>query len=141
MPRSLGRPLDELASIGPRQAPEGSLDARREYGSRTEVVRKSFCCGRFRPPRYGLLVMKKSRRQEVRLRVQRTLGHVDANTEGGRKVDGRWNPPTNFGPLVGDLLDMRNSAPVPRSQLPAAIGGRLWPPPHEGTLALEEMGS
>ena len=38
--------------------------------------------------------------------VQRTLGHVVANTEGGRKVIGRWNRPTDFDHLVGDLLDM-----------------------------------
>ena len=66
---------------------------------------------------------------------------VSPNTEGGQTADGRWNPPTNFGPFVGDLLDMRNSAPIPRPQLSGAIGGRLWPPPHEGTVALEEMGS
>ena len=66
---------------------------------------------------------------------------VSPNTEGGQTADGRWKPPTNFGPLVGDLLDMRNSAPMPRPQLSGAIGGRLWPPPHEGTVALEEMGS
>jgi hypothetical protein len=132
------------------------------------------------------------------------------NTEGGQTADGRWNPPTNFRHLVGDLLGMgnlrrswhpvpgadptgrrtaathrkiarrtarpiseggratvgrwngdgrkvepterfraphwrllgmRNSAPMPRPQLSGAIGGRLWPPPHEGTAALEEMGS
>ena len=66
---------------------------------------------------------------------------VSPNTEGGHTADGRWNPPTNFGPLIGDLLDMRNSAPTPRPQLSGAIGGRLWPPPHERTVALEEMGS
>jgi len=66
---------------------------------------------------------------------------VSPNTEGGQTADGRWNPPTNFGPLIGDLLDMRNSAPQPQPQLLGAIGGRLWPPPHEGTVALEEMGS
>jgi len=66
---------------------------------------------------------------------------VSPNTEGGQTADGRWNPPTNFGPLVGDLLDMRNSAPIPRPQLSGAIGGRLWPPPNEGTVALEEVGS
>src|SRR6266851_1799238 len=54
---------------------------------------------------------------------------VSPNTEGGQTADGRWNPPTNFGPLVGDLLDMRNSTPMPRPQLSGAIGGRLWPPP------------
>lgn len=34
---------------------------------------------------------------------------VDANTEGGRKVIGRWNRPTNFDHLTGDLLDMSTS--------------------------------
>ena len=48
-------------------------------------------------------------RQEVRPQVQRPLGHVDANTEGGRKVIGRWNPPTDFDHLIGDLLDMSTS--------------------------------
>ena len=66
---------------------------------------------------------------------------VSPNTEGGQTADGRWNRPTNFGHLIGDLLDMKNSAPMPRPQLSGAIGGRLWPPPHEGTVALEEMGS
>lgn len=33
----------------------------------TEVARKSFCRGRFCPPRYGLLVMKKSRPAGVRI--------------------------------------------------------------------------
>ncbi len=65
---------------------------------------------------------------------------VSPNTEGGQTADGRWNPPTNFGPLIGDLLDMRKSAPMARPQLSGAIGGRLWPPPHEGTVALEEVG-
>jgi hypothetical protein len=30
------------------------------------------------------------------------------NTEGGQTADGRWNPPTNFRHLVGDLLGMGN---------------------------------
>jgi hypothetical protein len=64
---------------------------------------------------------------------------VAPNTEGGQTADGRWNPPTNFDPLIGDLLDMRNSAP--RAQLSGAAGDRLWPPPPEGTVALGEMGS
>ena len=62
-------------------------------------------------------------------------------SEGGTATVGRWNPPKDFGPLIGDSLDMRNSAPMPRPQLSGAMGGRLWPPPHEGTVALEEMGS
>jgi len=62
-------------------------------------------------------------------------------SEGGTATVGRWNPPKDFGPLIGDLLDMRNSAPMRRPQPSGAIGGRLWPPPHEGTVALEEMGS
>ncbi len=74
--------------------------------------------------------------------VGQTLSErVSPNTEGGQTADGRWNPPTNFGRLVGDLLDMRNSASMPRPQLSATIGGRLWPRPHEGTVALEAMGS
>jgi hypothetical protein len=34
-------------------------------------------------------------------------------SEGGQTADGRWNPPTNFGHLVGDLLGMRNHADKP----------------------------
>ncbi len=45
-------------------------------------------------------------------RVQRTLGHLVANTEGGRKVIGRWNRPTDFDHLVGDLLDMSRPGAV-----------------------------
>jgi hypothetical protein len=48
-------------------------------------------------------------RQTFASSVLRTLGHVVANTEGGRKVIGRWNRPTNFDPLIGDLLDMSAS--------------------------------
>lgn len=36
----------------------------------------------------------------------RAAGQVLTNTEGGRKVIGRWNRPTNFDHLIGDLLDM-----------------------------------
>ncbi len=49
--------------------------------------------------------MKKSR-PGSRLLVQTTLGHVVVNTEGGRKVIGRWNRPNDFDHLIGDLLDM-----------------------------------
>ena len=35
---------------------------------------------------------------------------AEPNTEGGQTADGRWNPPTNFGHLVGDLLGMRSRA-------------------------------
>jgi hypothetical protein len=47
---------------------------------------------------------------------------VSSNTEGGQTADGRCNPPTNFGPLIGDLLGMRNltpshvAAPMPLDQ-------------------------
>src|SRR4029077_12693659 len=47
-------------------------------------------------------------------------------SEGGRATVGRWNPPKDFGHLIGDLLDMRNSAPTAPPQLSGAIGGRLW---------------
>ena len=43
---------------------------------------------------------------------------VSPNTEGGQTADGRWNRPTNFGPLIGDLLD------VSTSKLPS---GRIRP--------------
>ena len=61
-------------------------------------------------------------------RVQRTLGHVVANTEGGRKVIGRWNRPTDFDHLVGDLLDMSRPGAVAADRLgdrsaPRALGG------------------
>lgn len=29
-------------------------------------------------------------------------------SEGGQTANGRWDPPTNFGHFVGDLLGMRN---------------------------------
>ena len=56
--------------------------------------------------------------------VQRTLGHVVANTEGGRKVIGRWNRPTDFDHLVGDLLDMSRPGAVAADRLgdPSAQG-------------------
>jgi hypothetical protein len=75
------------------------------------------------------------------LRAQTVPDGVSPNTEGGQTADGRWKPPTNFGPLIGDLLVMRNFAPTPRPQPSGAIGGRLWPPPYEDTVALEVMGS
>ena len=65
-------------------------------------------------------------------RVQRTLGHVVANTEGGRKVIGRWNRPTDFDHLVGDLLDMSTAGQL--HAVVSAIGARqgrwaapVWP--------------
>lgn len=33
------------------------------------------------------------------------------NTEGGQTAHGRWDPPTNFGHLIGDLLGMRTLTP------------------------------
>jgi len=68
---------------------------------------------------------------------------VSPNTEGGQTSDGRWNPPTNFGPLIGDLLDMRNltpshvAAPMPLDQRlegaagvgPGVASESLWSPP------------
>jgi anaerobic C4-dicarboxylate transporter len=48
---------------------------------------------------------------------------VELISEGARKVDGRWKPPTNFGHLIGDLLGMtfRKLARFARSV--AAVGG------------------
>jgi len=48
---------------------------------------------------------------------------VELISEGARKVDRRWKPPTNFGHLVGDLLGMtfRKLARFARSV--AAVGG------------------
>ncbi len=109
----------------------------------TNVGRKAEATDQFRPPRCGLCVMKPCApgTSSASSSCQTLPDGVSPNTEGGQTADGRWNPPTNFGPLVGDLLDMRNSAPMPRPQLSGAIEGRLWPPPYKGTDAFEEMGS
>jgi hypothetical protein len=112
-------------------------------GRRTKVGRKAEATDQFRPPRCGLCVMKLCAPVPLSARgsCQTLSDGVSPNTEGGQTADGRWNPPTNFGPLTGDLLDMRYSAPMQRPQLSGAIGGRVWPPPHEGTVALEDIGS
>ncbi len=48
---------------------------------------------------------------------------TDLNSEGARKVDGRWKPPTNFGHLVGDLLGMTFHKLARWAQSVVAAGG------------------
>jgi len=48
---------------------------------------------------------------------------LPAISEGGQTADGRWNPPTNFGQLIGDLLSMRNLAQL---HLGAGDAGSGW---------------
>lgn len=64
---------------------------------------------------------------------------VSPNTEGGQTADGRWNRPTNFGHVIGDLLDMSTAATRPWWQSSVPIGGGLWPPLYEGTAPSEEL--
>jgi hypothetical protein len=45
---------------------------------------------------------------------------VELRTEGEQTADGRWNPPTNFAYLVGDLLGMRNFTSA-RPSLPSVV--------------------
>jgi hypothetical protein len=141
------RPAGAQPATCGRLGTRGTLSRRRqppgELRRRTNVGRKAEPSDQFRPPRCGLCVMKLCAPgpSSARGSCQTLSDGVSPNTEGGQTADGRWNPPTNFGPLVGDLLDMRNSAPMPRPQLSGAIGGSLWPPPHEATVALEEIGS
>jgi hypothetical protein len=64
---------------------------------------------------------------------------VSPNTEGGQTADGRWNRPTNFGHLIGDLLDMSTATTRRWWQSSVPIGGELWPPLHGGAAAIEEL--
>jgi len=47
---------------------------------------------------------------------------TDLNSEGARKVNGRWKAPTNFGHLIGDLLVM-NIRKLARSAWSIAAAG------------------
>jgi hypothetical protein len=81
-------------------------------GRRTNVGRKAEATDQFRPPRCGLCVMKLCAPgpSSARGSCQTLSDSGSPNTEGGQTADGRWNPPTNFVHLIGDLLGMRNLA-------------------------------
>jgi hypothetical protein len=95
---------------------------------RTNVGRKAEATDQFRPPRCGLCVMKlcaPGPPSSASRSCQTLPDGVSPNTEGGQTADGRWNPPTNFGHLIGDLLGMRNLARV-------AFASRRRPRPGAG---------
>jgi len=48
---------------------------------------------------------------------------IDLNSEGARKVNGRWKRPTNLRHLVGDLLGMKFRNRARRAQSVVAAGG------------------
>ena len=48
-------------------------------------------------------------------------------SEGGTATVGRWNPPKDFGHLIGDLLDMSTSAPRGARNLQARLGPNSGP--------------
>ena len=77
------------------------------HGRRTNVGRKAEATDQFRPPRCGLCVMKLCAPgpSSASSSCQTLPDGVSPNTEGGQTADGRWNRPTNFGHLIGDLLD------------------------------------
>lgn len=59
---------------------------------------------------------------------------VSPNTEGGQTADGRWNGPTNFGHLIGDLLDMTLSRRHTRRCMTLAPGPDSGPSPWKGRV-------
>jgi len=126
---------------------EGGPKVGKAPGRRTNVGRKAEPTDQFRPPRCGFVCHEESRFWPVpqssapRSSLQVGCDGVPPNTEGGQTADGRWNRPTHFGHLIGDLLDMSTSALMPWPHPLAPIGGGLWPPPYEGTAALEDIRS
>jgi hypothetical protein len=75
-----------------------------------KLGRKAEATNQFQPPRCGLYVVKlcASGPSSASSSCQTMPAGVWPNTEGGQTADGRWNPPTNFRHLVGDLLGMGN---------------------------------
>jgi hypothetical protein len=137
---------------------EGGTKVEKAPRRRTNVGRKAEATDRFRPPRCGLCGMKLCAPGPSSARSPRQILSevVSPNTEGGQTADGRWNGPTNFGHLIGDLLDMRNLARVasasrrkprpgagPRSTSPCEveIAGRAALPISEGGAATVGRGS
>ena len=59
-------------------------------------------------------------------------------SEGGTATVGRWNPPKDFGHLIGDLLDMSTSAPR-GSQPSVSIGAELWSLPSKAQLRMRRL--
>lgn len=73
-------------------------------------------------------------------------GRVEAvpNTEGGQTAHGRWDPPTNFGHLIGDLLGMRNLTPSrlarPHGARPECLGQvEVWMAAEGARIDLESL--
>jgi hypothetical protein len=120
---------------------EGGPKVEKAPGRRTNVGRKAEATDQFRPPRCGLCVMKLCARglSSGSNSCETLPDGVSPNTEGGQTADGRWNRPTNFGHLIGDLLDMSTAPTRPWWQSSVPIGGELWPPLHPGAAAIEEL--
>jgi hypothetical protein len=113
---------------------------RRPEGGQTSVGRRKAPTN-FGPPRCGLCVMKlcPPGPSSASSSYQTQPDGVSPNTEGGQTAHGRWNRPTNFGHLIGDLLDMSTVTTRPWWQSSVPIGGELWPPPHASAAAIEEL--
>ncbi len=120
---------------------EGGPKVQKALGRRTNVGRKAEATDQFRPPRCGLCVVKlcPPGPSSASSSYQTLPDGVSPNTEGGQTADGRWNRPTNFGHLIGDLLDMSTATTRPWWRSSVQIGGELWPPLHAGAAAIEEL--
>ncbi len=105
----MGKPAEGADQVR-ANAPESALKVEKALGRRTNVGRKAEATDQFRASRCGLCVMKLcAPGPSTASSSWQTLPNgASLNTEGGQTVDGRWNPPTNFGHLIGDLLGMRN---------------------------------
>ena len=111
-------------------------------GRRTNVGRKAEATDQFRPPSVWIVCHDDLRvpgPSSASSSCQTLSDGVSPNTEGGQTADGRWNRPTNFGHLIGDLLDMSTATTRPWWQSSVPIGGELWPPLHAGAAAIEEL--